>query len=346
MIKKILFTLITLLIISCGNENKKTIQQLLDEGNLTELQDRRSSLIIQKGEINSELDEVTKAVNILDTAQSFVLVNTLTTKNEAINHFSSFQGIIKTDQNMIIYPEFSGRIVSVLVGEGDTVKKGQTLATSAGSLGVAPTAEDREFVLIETGGDTTMVPGNYVAKTIFDSRNSALNDPDVEILVAGASDFELYSTNNTTYKKSVVDAYNYTINGSDFDYTTYDADAAYYNEQPSTGPSPTLATRATTIYDYIPMDANFTHTLIIPELLGGKVWLEAGESASFRIEIDSYDSDASVEISAVEFTGDLYKRFGPPPQYSDDSHADLAGVGIIGIHDFSYSCLSLSNIEK
>ena len=48
MIKKILFTLITLLIISCGNENKKTVQQLLDEGNLTELQDRRSSLIIQK----------------------------------------------------------------------------------------------------------------------------------------------------------------------------------------------------------------------------------------------------------------------------------------------------------
>ena len=61
MIKKILFTLITLLIISCGNENKKTVQQLLDEGNLTELQDRRSSLIIQKGEINNELDEVTRA---------------------------------------------------------------------------------------------------------------------------------------------------------------------------------------------------------------------------------------------------------------------------------------------
>ena len=120
MIKKILFTLITLLIISCGNENKKTVQQLLDEGNLTELQDRRSSLIIQKGEINNELDEVTKAVNILDTAQSFVLVNTLTTKNEAINHFSSFQGIIKTDQNMIVYPEFSGRILSVLVREGET----------------------------------------------------------------------------------------------------------------------------------------------------------------------------------------------------------------------------------
>ena len=128
MIKKILLISIALILITCGNENKKTVQQLLDDGNLAELQDRRSSLIIQKGEINNELDEVTKAVNVLDTAQSFVLVNTLTTKNEAINHFSSFQGIIKTDQNMIVYPEFSGRILRVLVDEGQNVKKGQTLA--------------------------------------------------------------------------------------------------------------------------------------------------------------------------------------------------------------------------
>ena len=128
MIKKILLISITLILMSCGNENKKTVQQLLDDGNLAELQDRRSSLIIQKGEINNELDEVTKAVNVLDTAQSFVLVNTMTTKNEAINHFSSFQGIIKTDQNMIVYPEFSGRILRVLVDEGQNVKKGQTLA--------------------------------------------------------------------------------------------------------------------------------------------------------------------------------------------------------------------------
>ena len=61
MIKKILLISITLILMSCGNENKKTVQQLLDDGNLAELQDRRSSLIIQKGEINNELDEVTKA---------------------------------------------------------------------------------------------------------------------------------------------------------------------------------------------------------------------------------------------------------------------------------------------
>ena len=306
--------------------------------------------VIAKGSFDSTVSNIQKVTITAAGETDFVVGDVygegaVISANESVSQVATydlkndyFQEILNAgDTDLIVGTIYSPDDIEAA---NQALTEGQTLATSAGSLGVAPTAEDREFVLIETGGDTTMVPGNYVAKTIFDSRNSALNDPDVEILVAGASDFELYSTNNTTYKKSVVDAYNYTINGSDFDYTTYDADAAYYNEQPSTGPSPTLATRATTIYDYIPMDANFTHTLIIPELLGGKVWLEAGESASFRIEIDSYDSDASVEISAVEFTGDLYKRFGPPPQYSDDSHADLAGVGIIGIHDFTPTAIS------
>ena len=162
MIKKILFTLITLLIISCGNENKKTVQQLLDEGNLTELQDRRSSLIIQKGEINNELDEVTKAVNILDTAQSFVLVNTVTTKTETIKHFSKFQGIIKTDQNMILYPEFSGRVVKIYVDEGDVVKKGQALAKiDDGGL-------YNELKLVESQAK--------LAKTIYERQSKLWND--------------------------------------------------------------------------------------------------------------------------------------------------------------------------
>ena len=109
------FYLIILLIISCDSDNKKTIDDLIKEGNLEELQERRSSLIIQKGQINRELDEITEGVSILDTAKSFVLVNTVTTKKEMINHYSKFQGIIKTDQNMILYPEFSGRIIKVYV---------------------------------------------------------------------------------------------------------------------------------------------------------------------------------------------------------------------------------------
>ena len=126
--KKFIYPIFILFIVSCNNDNKKTIQELINEGNLEELQERRSSLIIQKGQINNELKEITQGVSILDTAKSFVLVNTVTTKTETINHFSKFQGIIKTDQNMILYPEFSGRVTKIYVDEGDVVKKGQALA--------------------------------------------------------------------------------------------------------------------------------------------------------------------------------------------------------------------------
>ena len=159
--KKYLYLLIILLI-SCDNDNKKTIDELISEGNLEELQQRRSSLIIQKGKINNELNEITEGVSKLDTARSFVLVNTVNTKTQPINHFSKFQGIIKTDQNMILYPEFSGRITKILVEEGDNVSIGQALAKiDDGGL-------FNELKLIESQTE--------LAKTIFERQSKLWED--------------------------------------------------------------------------------------------------------------------------------------------------------------------------
>jgi len=160
--KKFIYPIFILFIVSCNNDNKKTIEELINEGNLEELQERRSSLIIQKGQINNELKEITQGVSILDTAKSFVLVNTVTTKTETINHFSKFQGIIKTDQNMIIYPEFSGRVSKIYVDEGDVVKKGQALAKiDDGGL-------YNELKLVESQAK--------LAKTIYERQSKLWND--------------------------------------------------------------------------------------------------------------------------------------------------------------------------
>ena len=160
--KKFIYPIFILFIVSCNNDNKKTIEELINEGNLEELQERRSSLIIQKGQINNELKEITQGVSILDTAKSFVLVNTVTTKTETINHFSKFQGIIKTDQNMILYPEFSGRVAKIHVDEGDVVKKGQALAKiDDGGL-------FNELKLVESQAK--------LAKTIYERQSKLWND--------------------------------------------------------------------------------------------------------------------------------------------------------------------------
>ena len=160
--KKFIYPIFILFIVSCNNDNKKTIEELINEGNLEELQERRSSLIIQKGQINNELKEITQGVSILDTAKSFVLVNTVITKTETINHFSKFQGIIKTDQNMILYPEFSGRVAKIYVDEGDVVKKGQALAKiDDGGL-------YNELKLVESQAK--------LAKTIYERQSKLWND--------------------------------------------------------------------------------------------------------------------------------------------------------------------------
>lgn len=160
--KKFIYPIFILFIVSCNNDNKKTIEELINEGNLEELQERRSSLIIQKGQINNELKEITQGVSILDTAKSFVLVNTVITKTETINHFSKFQGIIKTDQNMILYPEFSGRVSKIYVDEGDVVKKGQALAKiDDGGL-------YNELKLVESQAK--------LAKTIYERQSKLWND--------------------------------------------------------------------------------------------------------------------------------------------------------------------------
>lgn len=160
--KKFIYPIFILFIVSCNNDNKKTIEELINEGNLEELQERRSSLIIQKGQINNELKEITEGVSILDTAKSFVLVNTVTTKTETINHFSKFQGIIKTDQNMILYPEFSGRVAKIYVDQGDVVKKGQALAKiDDGGL-------YNELKLVESQAK--------LAKTIYERQSKLWND--------------------------------------------------------------------------------------------------------------------------------------------------------------------------
>ena len=160
--KKFIYPIFILFIVSCNNDNKKTIEELINEGNLEELQERRSSLIIQKGQINNELKEITQGVSILDTAKSFVLVNTVTTKTETINHFSKFQGILKTDQNMILYPEFSGRVSKIYVDEGDVVKKGQALAKiDDGGL-------YNELKLVESQAK--------LAKTIYERQSKLWND--------------------------------------------------------------------------------------------------------------------------------------------------------------------------
>ncbi len=74
-----------------------------------------------------QLDQMDAAIRELDKSESMALVTTATINDTLFKHFIEVQGNVTTRQNVIIYPEYQGTLVSVLVKEGDQVRKGQLL---------------------------------------------------------------------------------------------------------------------------------------------------------------------------------------------------------------------------
>ena len=119
---------ISLLLTACGNENKKSVDDLLEDGNLTEIRARKSELSKKQSAITSDINKLDEAINKLDKSKNLNLVTIQTLKDSTFQHFAEVQGNVATDENIIIYPEYSGILKNVYVSEGDRVNKGQVLA--------------------------------------------------------------------------------------------------------------------------------------------------------------------------------------------------------------------------
>ncbi|ORL46007.1 efflux RND transporter periplasmic adaptor subunit [Zunongwangia atlantica] len=119
---------VSLLLAACGNENKKSIEDLIEEGNLTEIRARKSELSKEQSALTSDINRLDEAIGKLDKNKSLNLVTVQTLKDSTFQHFAEVQGDVATDENIIIYPEYSGILQNVYVNEGDRVKKGQILA--------------------------------------------------------------------------------------------------------------------------------------------------------------------------------------------------------------------------
>lgn len=56
------------------------------------------------------------------------LVSTFKAQEEVFNHYIELQGSVETDQNIVVYPEFQGKLIQFRMEMGDPVSKGQTVA--------------------------------------------------------------------------------------------------------------------------------------------------------------------------------------------------------------------------
>ncbi|TBW27915.1 efflux RND transporter periplasmic adaptor subunit [Gramella sp. KN1008] len=127
--KIILLFFVSLAIISCEEEKSKSVDDVIATEDLSTIRAKKSELSSRQSELATEIDKLEDAIKRLDTTRQLTLVRVDTIKGQQFRHFAEVQGDVATDENIIIYPEFSGLLTRVYVEEGDRVRKGQTLAT-------------------------------------------------------------------------------------------------------------------------------------------------------------------------------------------------------------------------
>jgi len=122
------FVILTSVLISCGEEKKNTIEDIVSSGTLKELTAKKKEITTNLEAVNKDLAAINRAISKKDTLQKLPLVTTITAKAEVFKHYIELQGSVKTKQNILVYPEMPGILKSIAVKEGQKVSKGQLLA--------------------------------------------------------------------------------------------------------------------------------------------------------------------------------------------------------------------------
>ena len=126
--KKFVFVAATLLLVSCGNSEKKSVNEVIKTNDLAEIKSKKLELSERQRELNTQIDLLDAAINKLDPSRNIPLVTTQLVKDTLFRHFTEVQGDVATKENILIYPEFSGLLREVYVKEGQKVTKGTILA--------------------------------------------------------------------------------------------------------------------------------------------------------------------------------------------------------------------------
>ncbi len=149
--KKIVFiTAVSVLLVACGG-NDKSVDSLLEKGDISKIRERKDALTLQQQELKAEIDKLNAFINKNERKERAVLVTTEQINDTLFKHYVEVQGDVETDENIIVYPEYSGVLREVYVNEGDQVKKGQLLAKiDDGGLGSQLSQQQSQAALAKT----------------------------------------------------------------------------------------------------------------------------------------------------------------------------------------------------
>lgn len=116
-----------LVLVSCG-EKQTSVDDIIKNGSRAELQQTREALNKEMRDLNSKIKQLDEKLADFEDSSKYALVEAVKLKPKHFKHYVKVQGDVTTDQNIMIYPEFSGVLEAIYIKEGDEVKKGQRLA--------------------------------------------------------------------------------------------------------------------------------------------------------------------------------------------------------------------------
>ena len=128
--KKIIYPLsLILLFITCSQQSTESSDKsLVEDNDLAELITKRTYYTKQINDLSLELENINSAIDALGGTEKRQLITAFKSKTQPFEHQLEVQANIKTRQNVLIYPEFAGRLIKLKVEEGQKVKKGTLLA--------------------------------------------------------------------------------------------------------------------------------------------------------------------------------------------------------------------------
>lgn len=126
--KSILFIGLSLLMFRCGQPSEVSKENVSSPSSLEALQVQKDKLTQQINTATTALEEVNAAIDQMTNNEKRVLVTALSVEAVNFEHTIEVQANVKTRQNLDLYPEYNGKLVSIYVKEGQSVKKGALLA--------------------------------------------------------------------------------------------------------------------------------------------------------------------------------------------------------------------------
>jgi RND family efflux transporter MFP subunit len=191
--KKILtLTFITLLLVSCGSETlEDKVNAAIEAEDTENLKTLRSEIKSQQKTLEALNEKVRNELNKGEKKKSdYTLITARKIKTDTFQHYFNLQGSVQTDNNILIYPEYSGELQEIYVKEGEEVRKGQLLAK------------------IDDGGLSDQIQElktrTQLAKTTFERQERLWNDSigsEIQYLQAKSSYESSQSALNSLYKQ-------------------------------------------------------------------------------------------------------------------------------------------------